>query len=113
MNLLATLPDLERDMESALLHIGRGDIVDQLRGASVERWEYDEFADTVSIFVSASASPSLRPVARAETISIYDEVGVILETDDRGCVSVIEISGGKDLIARLEAARTAGASRSR
>ncbi|MEP7067814.1 MAG: hypothetical protein ABI789_01185 [Usitatibacter sp.] len=109
MNLLAMLPDLERDMESALLHIGRGDIVDQLRVASVERWEYDEFADTASIFVSASASPSLRPGSRAETVSIYDELGVIVETDDRGCVSMIEISGGKDLIARLETARMAGA----
>ncbi len=106
MTLLDTLPDLEREMEGALLQIGRGDIVDQLRAAAIERWEYDDFADTTSIFVApADAAPAPRPGARAETVSIYDELGVILETDDGGRVTVIEVSGGRDLVARLEAAR--------
>jgi len=104
MNLLDTLPDLERDMEGALLQIGRGDIVDQLRLAAIERWEYDEFADVASLFVAPGAATlASRPGARAETVSIYDELGVILETDERGRVTVIEVSGGKDLVARLEA----------
>ncbi len=106
MTLPDTLPDLQVDMEGALLQIGRGDIVDQLRASRIERWEYDEFADLASIFLApgeAAAAP--RPGARAETVSIYDELGVILETDDRGRVTVIEVSGGRDLVARLEAAR--------
>jgi hypothetical protein len=105
MNLRETLPDLELDMESALLPIGRGDIVDQLREASIERWEHDEFADIASVFVTPGEhAPPPRPQARAETVSLYDELGVIIETDDRGRVTVIEVSGGKDLVARLESA---------
>ena len=104
MNLLETLPDLERDMEGALLQIGRGDIVDQLRVAAIERWEYDEFADVASLFVTPGAAPLAQgPGARAETVSIYDELGVIVETNERGRVTVIEVSGGQDLVARLEA----------
>jgi hypothetical protein len=107
MNLRETLPEFELDMEGALLQIGRGDIVDQLREASIERWEFDEFANTASLFVTpAAAALPPRPGARSQTVSIYDELGVILETDDRGRVAVIEVTGGKDLIARLEAART-------
>ena len=106
LSLRNTLPDLESDMEGALLPIGRGDIVDQLRVAAIERWEYDEFADVASLFVTTGAAPSAqRPGARAETVSIYDELGVILETDPHGRVTVIEVSGGKDLVARLEARR--------
>lgn len=105
MNLRETLPDFESDMESALLPIGRGDIVDQLRETSIQRWEHDEFANTTSLFVSPGEhAPRPRPNARAETVSIYDELGVILETDVRGRITVIEVSGGKDLIARLESA---------
>ncbi len=106
MNLRDVLFDLELDMESALLQIGRGDIVDQLRGCAVERWEFDDFANTASLFVSVAGLPPLRPGARAETVSIYDELGVILETDERGRVTLIEVAGGKDLVARLDAART-------
>ena len=103
MNLRAALPDLELAMEGALLPIGRGDIVDQLREASIERWEYDEFADMASIFITpGNAATALRPGAQAETVSLYDEVGVILETDDRGRVTVIEVAGGRDLVERLE-----------
>ena len=94
-------------MASALLAIGRGDIVDQLRAAAIERWEYDDFADIASLHLTPGAAPLPMPGARAETVSIYDEVGVILETDARGRVTVIEVSGGKDLAARLDKARAA------
>lgn len=107
MKLRDVLPDLELDMESALLQIGRGDIVDQLRETLVERWEFDDFANTASLFVvPGDGAPPPRPGARAETVSIYDELGVILETNDRGRVTLIEVAGGKDLVARLQAART-------
>jgi len=106
MKLRDVLFDLELDMESALLQIGRGDIVDQLRECAIERWEFDDFANTASLFVAAAAAPPLRPGARAETVSIYDELGVILETDGRGRVTLIEVAGGKDLVARLETARS-------
>jgi hypothetical protein len=104
MNLRETLFDFELAMESALLPIGRGDVVDQLREASIERWEHDDFADILSIFVTPGEhAPPPRAGAHAETVSIYDEIGVILETDERGRITVIEVSGGKDLLALLEA----------
>src|SRR5258708_34252960 len=52
MKLIETLPLLTREMQSALLQIGRGDIVDQLREAIVDRWEFDDFANSASIFVT-------------------------------------------------------------
>jgi hypothetical protein len=103
------LPDLARDIESALLHIGRGDIVDQLREVSIGRWTYDEFADTASLHVTPPQVPNARsPRARAETISVYDELGVLLETDGEGRLAVIEVAGGKHIVARLEAAHQSG-----
>ena len=60
MRLRDVLPNLAVEIDAALLPIGRGDIVDQLREATVERWEYDEFADTASIFVSARDRKSTR-----------------------------------------------------
>ena len=104
------LPELGGAIEAALLHIGRGDIVDQLREASIERWSHDDFADTTSLFVKAApARPGISPRARTETISIYDEVGVILETDASGRLVLIEVSGGKDIVARLDSAHSTGA----
>src|SRR5258708_40356482 len=101
MTLPDTLPDLELAMAGALLHIGRGDIVDQLRVASIERWEYDEFADVASIFVTPGDAPSApRPGMRAETVSIYDEAGVVAATGRRGPGPGIEGGGGKEAVAR-------------
>src|SRR5258706_16473893 len=103
MTLPDTLPDLELAMAGALLHIGRGDIVDQLRVASIERWEYDEFADVASIFVTPGDAPSApRPGMRAETVSIYDEAGVIIETDKLGPVQAVRVRAGKELSPRPE-----------
>src|SRR5260221_12572384 len=103
MTLPDTLPDLELAMAGALLHIGRGDIVDQLRVASIERWEYDEFADVASIFVTPGDAPSApRPGMRAETVSIYDEAGGVGEKDEAGRGTVVEGGGGKDSLAGVE-----------
>ena len=42
MTLVDAVPIMVLDLEGALLRIGRGDVVDQLRKVSLERWTYEE-----------------------------------------------------------------------
>jgi uncharacterized protein YuzE len=93
MRLADALPDLVADMEVALLHLGRADLVNQLQQALLERWTYDDFADTTYL--------TLRDETYAERLSLYDEVGVNVDTDDRGRVCGIEILEGKRIATRL------------
>ena len=93
MRLADALPDLVADMEMALLHLGRGDLVDQLKNALLERWTYDDFADTTYL--------TLRDETYAERLSLYDELGVNVDTDDRGRLCGIEILEGKRIATRL------------
>jgi len=93
MRLADALPDLVADMEVALLHLGRADLVNQLQQALLERWTYDDFADTTYL--------TLRDETYAERLSLYDEVGVNVDTDDHGRVCGIEILEGKRIATRL------------
>ena len=95
MRLADALPELVSDMEIALLHLGRGDLVDQLKHALLERWAYDDFADTTYL--------TLRDETYSERLSLYDELGVNVDTDDRGQLCGIEILEGKRIATRLGA----------
>ena len=94
MKLALALPDLVADIESALVHLGRGDLVEQLKQAELERWTYDDFADTTYL--------TLGDNVYAERLSLYDELGVNVDTDDRGRVCGIEILEGRRIAQRLE-----------
>ena len=94
MRLALALPDLVSDMESALVHLGRGDLVDQLKRAVLERWTYDDFADTTYLVLAEGT--------QADRLSLHDELGVNLDTDARGQLCGIEILEGRRIATRLE-----------
>lgn len=100
--LTEALPILVLDLEAALAHLGRGRIADQLRKVMIERWTYDEHADTAYVhFRPPSAHDGATPAG--ETVSVYDELGINLDTDNQGRLTGMEILGASAIVAQLEA----------
>jgi uncharacterized protein YuzE len=97
MKLAEVLPELVADMENALLPLGRGDLLKQVKEASLERWTYDDFSDTAYLYLTTDPVERLR----LEIFSLYDECGVNLETDNRGRLCGLEILEGKRITSRL------------
>lgn len=102
IKLVHVLPELVMDMESALVHIGRGDLVAQLKEALLERWTYDDFSDTTYLYLSSSPAEEAFDVMQADRLSLYDELRVNLDSDDRGRLRGIEILEGRRVATRLE-----------
>ena len=107
MILLAeALPILVLDLESALAHLGRGKVADQLRAVMIEHWTYDENADTAYVHFRAASAPE-GAARTGETVSLYDELGINLDTDSRGRLTGMEILGGRAIVSQLEAGTAA------
>ena len=97
MKLIDKLPELVSDLEGALLPLGRGDLLKQAQDATLERWTYDDFADTAYLYLTAERHDRMR----LETFSLHDELGMNLELDERGRLCGIEIMEGKRITSRL------------
>jgi uncharacterized protein YuzE len=95
------LPFLVLDLEAALAHLGRGKVALQLRDVVIERWTYDEHADAAYVhFRRPSAAEGAAPAG--ETVSVFDELGINLDTDSQGRLTGMEIQGASAIIAQLE-----------
>jgi uncharacterized protein YuzE len=95
------LPILVLDLESALAHLGRGKVADQLRAVVIERWTYDENADTAYVHFRPPSPPEGAAQA-GETVSVYDELGINLDIDSQGRLTGMEIQGAGAIVAQLE-----------
>jgi uncharacterized protein YuzE len=98
LRLAQVLPELVADMEIALVNVGRSDLVQQMKEATLARWTYDDFSDTT--YLQLSAAPV--DMMNVERLSLYDELGVNVDTDTSGRLCGIEILQGKHVASRLD-----------
>lgn len=94
---LEVLPELVGDVEGALIRLGRGAIADQLRGAIVVSWTFDDFAQATYLHLAPKRDSS----AVEETVSLYDDVPVNVDLDAGGRIMGLDVVGYEETLSRL------------
>ena len=107
MKLVEAVPTMINDLEGALIRIGRGDIVEQLREVSLTRWTYDETADAAYFYVQSPrelniVDVNIIGVKHGETVSLYDELGINLDLDNHQRLCGVEVLGASAIAEELE-----------
>ena len=97
MTLLEALPELVADVAGALIREGRGKVADQLPGAALRAWTFDEFAQATYLHLTATRDPN----AVEETISLHDEIGVNVDLGMGGQLLGLEVFGYEQSLSRL------------
>jgi uncharacterized protein YuzE len=97
MTLFEAVPELVRDIEGALVRLGRGDIADQLRPAPLKTWAFDEFAQSTYLVLAEGADRE----SAEETLSLYDDIGVKVDLDRKGRIVGLEVIGYEEPLSRL------------
>jgi len=105
--LFEALPDLVRDLEGALIRIGRGAVADQLREVELVRWTYDDFANAGNLYVKSQGAsnvvdPYVTGARRGETLCPSDDLAINLDLDSHGRLVSIELLDAKAIISELE-----------
>ena len=96
--LAEALPDFVADLEGALVSLGRGDLVKQLREAPLERWTLRRL---FRLHLSAAERGAGGHDERRAPFA-YDELGVNVDSDQHGRLCGIEILEGKRVARQLE-----------
>ena len=97
MTLSEVLPELVADVVGALVREGRGHVADQVPGASLVSWAYDDFAQATYLHLTAAGDRC----AIEETLSYYDDIGVNVDLDKGGRVVRLEVFGYEQSLSRL------------
>ncbi len=107
MKLIEVLPEFSLELEASLTAQGRLDIGEQIRGAEIEYYTYDEDADAMSIRLCPSSplnivETNIIGIKHGETITVDHSDYVVLDTDNFNRLSCIEILFAGDIASRLK-----------
>lgn len=97
VTLSEVLPELVADVVGALIREGRGDVADQIPGASLVSWAFDDFARATYLHFTAARDRC----AIEETLSYSDDIGVNVDLDKGGRVVRLEVFGYEQSLSRL------------
>jgi uncharacterized protein YuzE len=72
----------------------------------IGRWSYDENADAayLELQLPGASGATVAADAPGDKVSVFEELGIVLDTDARGRLTGMEILGGRAVIAQLERA---------
>ena len=102
------LPEFVESVVSSLRSQGHAELADQLVNLEISRWSYDDEVNAMYLYLTGQrplniVEQNIIGVNYHESIAIEDICGdVVVDTDNFGRLTGIEILGRKDLVKRLE-----------